>query len=273
MGMDLGLAGALSGAGEGASKALTMAQAQWGAERIQTMRDAMDNDRQARLLEHQANEGKLNRAQQSTLQGEQQTFQHGENVDATVSREKIAENQNTTTKDISKEQNTTTREVAGAGNTSHEKIAKSSQENALEIAKLNNAMHERVAKLQRDLQTKQFDKTFTASKMTAATTALKDLSDQMIHLNAVVSNPLADHTSPDYKSAVEILQKASRLHMVYQQQLADMISSGPGGVPASPDFPGKVGAAQAPTQLPAFVPPPVAKPPVKGLANEMPAAD
>jgi hypothetical protein len=242
--MDLGLAGALSGAGEAATKSLQMSQAQWGAERLQAERDKGDTMRQERLLEHQAGEGEKTRAAAHTEAVETRTALK-ENTAATLkSHETIAGNQITSAENI-----------AGGHNLTSKEIAKTTQENNLEIAKLNNQMHERVAKLQRDLQAKQFDKTFTAAKMTATTTAMKDLSDQMIHLNVAVSNPLADKTSPEYKSAVEILQKAQRLHMVYQQQLADMISSGPGGVPASPDFPGKVGAAQTPPQLPAFVPP------------------
>lgn len=249
----LGLAGVISGAGEGASKALTMAQAQYGAERLQAARDEGDNNRQARLLEAQK-------------------AMHSETIEAQKSEgaatRKVTQEEGAATRKsaegIHTEAVTAQQDIASKQNISQEKIAKTAADSHLEIAKLTNQMHENVAKLQRDMQTKQFDKTFTAAKMTATTAALKDLSDQMIHLNQAVSNPLADKTSPEYKSAVEILQKAQRLHMVYQQQLADMISSGPGGLPATPNFPGKVEAAQTPTSLPPFVPPPMNAP---GLAQ------
>ena len=62
--MDLGIAGVLSGAGEGMSKALALGQAQYGAERLQTMRDEGDRLRDARMMEHQERlQGKTIRAQ------------------------------------------------------------------------------------------------------------------------------------------------------------------------------------------------------------------
>jgi hypothetical protein len=261
--MDLGLAGVISGAGEGASKALTMAQAQFGAASLQAERDKMDDLRQERLLAHQAGEGAANRE-----------LTKGEGAATRASAEantgmQIASHEAMTERTLESQG-----KLAGEHNTTSKEIAKSSQENALEIAKLSNKMHLSIASMTRALQEKQFDKTFTASKMTATTAALKDLTDEMIHLNVAVSNPLADKSSPEYKTAVELLQRAQRTHQVYQEQLAKMISSGPGGLPAAPEFPGKVEGAANPPPLPAFVPPPMAsKPGLVQTPQQFPSAD
>jgi hypothetical protein len=195
--MDLSLAGMISGAGEGAGRALTMGQAQYGAERLQAARDEMDNLRQQRLIEHQSAEARLSREAAAA------------NTDKTIAAQAV----NTDKTLLSHEK------VAGEERTSREGISKASLENAKEMNAATNATHLLTAKLTRQMQEKQFDKTFTQAKLSALKDTVRELGNEITRLSVVVSNPLADKTDPSYKAAVMQLESATRLHNLYAKEV------------------------------------------------------
>jgi hypothetical protein len=214
--MDLGLAGMISGAGEAGTKSLSMAQAQFGASQLQAERDAMDNLRQDRLLEAQrgmhtetlaatASEGKLtraaaseeagkNREHQTNMQGEQQTFQHGENVDTQTHQKALA-----------------------------------SDTNALhrELALHHDDLLSSIAKLDRLQKGEHFDKTFTSAKLTAGSAAIQTLESEIRYARTLLANPLLDPKSAIAKSTeADIAEAKQRLEGFVAKQAEMMGASG-----------------------------------------------
>lgn len=167
--MNLGLAGAISGAGEAGSKALTMAQAQWGAERLQTKRDEMDTLRQQRLMDHQAAQGELTRDASSK--------------ESQLTRDAAAAN---TDKTID-----ATGKLHDADNASRKGIADESNKTQIQIHDATNKVNERIAGLKHDLD----KQTLKVSELSSVQKNIDSITDDLRGIEIELTKPLIDSES------------------------------------------------------------------------------
>ena len=235
MNIDLGLAGAISGAGEGASKALQLGQAQWGAERLQEARDKMDNDRQARLLEHQSAEGAANRAHTSaenTATRENNTSNTGMQI---TSAESTAELNRKSQEDIHEAGNKSAEKMNALTNLTNEKIHNATNALNLKIAQGHDM-------LQRETNDSSL-KTSLASVINASEREITRLQTEL--LDPLKNNP----NDPQVTLLRSSIDDAKREVAAFKSRYQQLTGTTP---------------AAAPAKLPAFVPPPMTKP---GLAN------
>ncbi len=228
--MELGLAGALSGAGQAGTNALSMAQAQMGNERLQKARDEMENlrlektmaaaDRRGeRDIAARAEESRLGREQQERIQGK--GFEHAEGMqDKSLGSAERMQGKGFEHAEGMQEKTIAAQEkVAGMGTASHEKIAKDSNALHKQMNADTNAMHLKVAQIQKEMHEKQYDKTFTAARLGALKDTVRELGNEITRLSVISENPMADKSSPSYKAMLIQLESATKLHNLYSKQV------------------------------------------------------
>ena len=184
--MDLGIAGMISGAGNAGTASLAATQHYLIASKLQEERDKHDDLRAERLMEHQT---KLQQGTQSFTAAEGDKTRAAHSADITTQT------------------------------AAHSADTKATLQNAKEMNAATNATHLLTAKLQRQMQEKQFDKTFTTAKLSALKDTVRELGNEITRLSVVVANPLADKMDPSYKSAVIQLESATKLHNLYAKQV------------------------------------------------------
>lgn len=228
--MDLGLAGALSGAGEAGTKALGLAQVQYGAMKMQEERDKMENlrlDKQNEFADRRAErdiaargaEADKSRAHAEALQGG--SFKHAE----AMTDKQITAHADEGDKTRAHADTSQMRSMIHSSSESDKSIGSSEKIHAetnkvnKEIHSATNATQLTIAQIQRDMHDRQFDKTFTQAKLTALTGTVRSLNDEITRLSVVLSNPLADKTDPSYKAAAIQLDSATKMFNLYSQHI------------------------------------------------------
>lgn len=246
----------ISGAGEAGSKALTSAQTYVQTSMLQAERDKMDLARQQILLDHNAKmQGQKIDAE--AVQGEKtRELTRSEGMANRTSHEGIAEKQLTTTTN-----------TANLDRKSKEELAENADQMHRDINNATNRTHLLTAKLTREMQQKQFDKTFTVAKLDALKTTIRELGNEITRLSMVVSTPLADKNDPSHKAAVEQLRHATEMHNLYAKQVGIEANVGEAKIDSAVEKP-------APFKMPGMpssaVPSAAPSVPQAGMVNAVP---
>lgn len=200
----LTLAGGLSGAGTALQQSLAKTQETMNAKDIENLRQEMENKRQDKNLEAQ-------KQLQAAALGSAANLQ-AESLKAGATEGRLTRESNTanTVMGIGVQN-----EQFGKKLASDVKLAQNTIDANKQIHDESNKTQLQIAKLQRQMQEKQFDKTFTAAKLTALTHTVSELGNTITRLSVVVSNPLADKTDPNYQAAVLQLETATKMHNMY----------------------------------------------------------